>query len=318
MSSTIKYQIFLSSTYENLISERQHVIKAILDLNCIPAAMEFFPGSSLTISGLINNILAESDFVILLISDKYRLSDNNQNFSYTEIEYDIAVEKNIPVVCFLKKGVEENLIRNDDLSRFWKKIKKASTPIMKWDSGIDLENHIKTSISHMKEISKSNGWVRGNNNHIDLIEELGESQKHILSLINEVARKKGEISVLKLETNELEKLSIQQDLIYEKLVNKNRKPKNKINALLRTVSKKLLLIDDKINEIDELEVNYQKLLRTMTVEEKKLEICNEISKNCFISLEECTDTLREYKKELFLITREFKPQNRKTGLQSRE
>ena len=42
----VKYQVFVSSTYEDLIDERKEVTQAILEANCIPAGMELFPASN--------------------------------------------------------------------------------------------------------------------------------------------------------------------------------------------------------------------------------------------------------------------------------
>jgi hypothetical protein len=38
-----KYQIFISSTFTDLVEERQLALKAILDLGHIPSGMEAFP-----------------------------------------------------------------------------------------------------------------------------------------------------------------------------------------------------------------------------------------------------------------------------------
>ena len=43
-----KYQVFVSSTYEDLKTERQAAISCLLDMNCIPVGMEQFPASSLS------------------------------------------------------------------------------------------------------------------------------------------------------------------------------------------------------------------------------------------------------------------------------
>ncbi len=40
-----RYQVFVSSTYEDLREERAAVIAALLQLDCIPAGMEHFPAS---------------------------------------------------------------------------------------------------------------------------------------------------------------------------------------------------------------------------------------------------------------------------------
>jgi len=38
-----RYQVFISSTFEDLQEERQEVMRALLELDCIPAGMELFP-----------------------------------------------------------------------------------------------------------------------------------------------------------------------------------------------------------------------------------------------------------------------------------
>lgn len=41
-----KYQVFVSSTYEDLQIERQEVMHALLELDCIPSGMELFPAAN--------------------------------------------------------------------------------------------------------------------------------------------------------------------------------------------------------------------------------------------------------------------------------
>ena len=41
-----RYQVFVSSTYSDLVDERKHVIQALLETKCIPAGMELFPAAS--------------------------------------------------------------------------------------------------------------------------------------------------------------------------------------------------------------------------------------------------------------------------------
>lgn len=40
-----KYQVFVSSTYEDLQEERKAVIEALLQMNCFPVGMEYFNAS---------------------------------------------------------------------------------------------------------------------------------------------------------------------------------------------------------------------------------------------------------------------------------
>ena len=41
----VKHQVFVSSTYKDLLDERQEVMQALLELFCIPVGMELFPAA---------------------------------------------------------------------------------------------------------------------------------------------------------------------------------------------------------------------------------------------------------------------------------
>ena len=40
-----RYQVFVVSTYSDLVEERQRVIQTLLEADCIPAGMELFPAT---------------------------------------------------------------------------------------------------------------------------------------------------------------------------------------------------------------------------------------------------------------------------------
>ena len=40
-----RYQIFVSSTYADLMEEQQRVMQALMEMDCIPAGMELFPAA---------------------------------------------------------------------------------------------------------------------------------------------------------------------------------------------------------------------------------------------------------------------------------
>ena len=40
-----RYQVFVSSTFEDLQEERREVMQALLSLDCIPTGMELFPAA---------------------------------------------------------------------------------------------------------------------------------------------------------------------------------------------------------------------------------------------------------------------------------
>lgn len=53
-----KLQIFISSTFEDMIEERQATVMAILDAGHIPAGMEVFKGSNTVKKTFLNGLMS--------------------------------------------------------------------------------------------------------------------------------------------------------------------------------------------------------------------------------------------------------------------
>lgn len=66
-----KYQVFVSSTYEDLREERQEVMHALLELDCIPSGMELFPAADEAQWSLIKGVIDECDYYILILGGRY-------------------------------------------------------------------------------------------------------------------------------------------------------------------------------------------------------------------------------------------------------
>jgi hypothetical protein len=81
-----KYQIFVSSTYTDLIDERQETLKSILDLGHIPSGMEGFHAADEKQLSYIKKIIAECDYYVLILAGRYGSVDET-GISYTEREY---------------------------------------------------------------------------------------------------------------------------------------------------------------------------------------------------------------------------------------
>ena len=66
-----RYQVFISSTFRDLVEERQSVLKAVLELNHMPAGMELFPAGDDTAWKLIMDVIDASDYYVLIIGGRY-------------------------------------------------------------------------------------------------------------------------------------------------------------------------------------------------------------------------------------------------------
>ena len=97
-----KYQVFVSSTYEDLRQERQEVIHALLELDCIPSGMELFPAADEDQWSLITGVIDECDYYILILGGRYG-STGGDGAGYTEMEYQYALKTGKPIIAFLHK-----------------------------------------------------------------------------------------------------------------------------------------------------------------------------------------------------------------------
>ncbi|TNT40442.1 DUF4062 domain-containing protein, partial [Escherichia coli] len=88
-----KLQVFVSSTFTDLIEERQAAVSAILKAGHIPAGMELFTAADRSQMDIIKNWIDESDVYMLILGGRYGSIEPTTGKSYTELEYDYAVEQ---------------------------------------------------------------------------------------------------------------------------------------------------------------------------------------------------------------------------------
>src|SRR5689334_7610079 len=96
-----RYQVFVSSTYEDLREERQEVIQALLELDCIPTGMELFPATDEDSWTLIKEFIRQCDYYVVIVAGRYGSINRATGKSYTQMEYEFAVEVGIPALAFL-------------------------------------------------------------------------------------------------------------------------------------------------------------------------------------------------------------------------
>ncbi|MDR0913011.1 MAG: DUF4062 domain-containing protein [Methanobrevibacter sp.] len=161
-----KYQVFISSTFKDLQDERQEVIQAILELDCIPSGMELFPAANETQWEIIKEVIRDCDYYILILAGRYgSLSDDG--ISYTEKEYDFAVEIGKPIIAFTHKDIgkiiSEKTEDTDEGKEKLNKFKeKVETQLCKhWDTAEGLGSAVSRSMIQLIKKEPGIGWVRG-------------------------------------------------------------------------------------------------------------------------------------------------------------
>lgn len=166
MLADVRYQIFISSTYEDLRVERQQATQAILEMNHMPAGMELFPASDLSQWELIKAVIKESDYYIVIVGGRYGSVSAETGLSFTEMEYDYAVSENIPVLGFVRKDVnlipvknfENDVAKRQKLEEFRKKV--LSRICRQYEEPADLGMLVMKSLMNETRTNPKIGWVR--------------------------------------------------------------------------------------------------------------------------------------------------------------
>lgn len=198
-----KYQIFISSTYEDLKVERQKVQDAILSMYHFPIGMEMFSAGDEEQWQTIQETIDSSDYYILLIGHRYGTTIEEGEYaglSYTQKEYRYAVSKNIPVIAFFIDDkvpvtldkTEQNASKKKKLEAFKKEVKDKRM-VEWWSNPDDLAAKVMNALN--KQINKDlknrehgrMGWIRGSAN--DFLYSLDKNSEQDLSKIIVNAKK---------------------------------------------------------------------------------------------------------------------------------
>lgn len=168
-----KLQIFISSTYKDLQDERQAAVEAILGSNNIPAGMELFKAGNNSQWETIKKWINDSDIYMLILGGRYGSIEPTSKKSYTQLEYEYAISKDIPVFAtvlsdsFIKRK-ESSSSNPDDISEhsnkyLYDEFKKLvmSKMVKIVDDCKDIKLAIHESLSELKEDYDFEGWARG-------------------------------------------------------------------------------------------------------------------------------------------------------------
>lgn len=160
-----RYQVFVSSTYEDLRDERQEVMQALLELDCIPCGMELFPAASEDQWSLIKRVIDECDYYIIICAGRYG-SLGPSGVSYTEMEYRYALQVGKPTLAFLHKSPQSLSVgkseQTDDgrakLQAFRSSLGQKLCKY--WEGPSELGSVVSRSLVRQIKQTPGIGWVR--------------------------------------------------------------------------------------------------------------------------------------------------------------
>ena len=192
-----RYQIFISSTFVDLQDERQAVLRAILELDHMPAGMELFPATDDTAWQLIRDVIDASDYYVLIVGGRYGSLDET-GISYTEKEYDYALTTKKPVIPLLHEN-PDNLSRakTETDSAAWERLKKFRTKVEHKHTCVycrnadDLKAKVIVGLTTAVKRHPTIGWVRADKVPTDA------TLAEVLTLKNRVAELEQEAASLR-------------------------------------------------------------------------------------------------------------------------
>ena len=171
-----KLQVFVSSTYTDLIEERQAAVQAILDAGHIPAGMELFKAGKSQME-TIHRWIDDSDVYLLILGGRYGSIETDSGLSYTELEYRYALSKNMPVFAvvlsesFLTNKINTPNLRLSNVMEQivpdkYKSFKSLvmSKIIREVDDCKDIKIAIHSTLHEFLTEYNLSGWIRNNAN----------------------------------------------------------------------------------------------------------------------------------------------------------
>ncbi|MDT4825416.1 hypothetical protein FQZ97_587000 [compost metagenome] len=184
-----RYQVFVSSTYADLKEERQNVLQALMEMDCIPAGMELFPAADEEQWEFIKRVIDDCDYYLLIIGGRYG-STTADGISYTEKEFDYAVEKGLKVVALVHGDPdnipfgksEQNQALREKLINFKNKVMDGRL-IKFWQAAGELPGLVALSLTKTIKTYPAVGWVRASY----------VASENILAEINELRKKNSEL-----------------------------------------------------------------------------------------------------------------------------
>ena len=159
-----KYQIFISSTYKDLVDYRHLISDEIAFRGHIPAGMEDFTACGEDLETYIKHVIDESDYYVLIIGQRFGSSiPTDENISYTMMEYEYAKSQNMRIIPFIYNGAQtldgnDLDVNKDKFDRFVSQISKSVPQYFKNEN--ELARKLTKALDNEIKNHPQKGWIR--------------------------------------------------------------------------------------------------------------------------------------------------------------
>jgi acylphosphatase len=167
-----RLQVFVSSTFTDLIQERQAAVEAILSAGHIPAGMELFAAGDESQMEVIRQWIDESDVYLLILGGRYGSVEPKTGKSYTQLEYEYALSRPKPLfACVITDTALEDRTKLNGRSVLElenpQKLKEFRSEVLTrmvkfWSDHKDIKIAVGETLSYFARRDELVGWVRAN------------------------------------------------------------------------------------------------------------------------------------------------------------
>lgn len=142
--------------------------QALLRSDCFPAQMENWPAMDAEQMEAIKQIIDASDYFVVISAGKYGSVNPETGLSYTEMEYDYAMEIGKPIIRLLHRDpfgalrgdqIESDSGAREKLEAFQAKMKAGSVCSF-WENADQLEKETVFALVDLKKRKPTLGWVK--------------------------------------------------------------------------------------------------------------------------------------------------------------
>lgn len=191
-----RYQVFVSSTFEDLKEERRQVNQALLELECLPAAMEMFVATDDDQWTLIQEVIELSDYYVVIVGGRYG-SITEEGISYTEKEFDYALSLEKPILAFVHRHPEKipqgqtdaTAAAKKKLDAFRRKVTTGRT-VGFFETPHELGSEVSRAVARVTKRKPGVGWVRGDK------AMTVDQEREMLALREQISALRNQVSVL--------------------------------------------------------------------------------------------------------------------------
>jgi len=167
-----RYEIFVSSTFEDLKEERRQIQEYIISQGHLPVGMELFNAGNEDQWHIIQRVIDQCDYYVLIIGGRYGSTKNGVSFTQREYRYAKKLKK--PVIAFVLSARGEQKLTLEKLDRDPEKQKLLSAfkqevesrYVHHWDDSLTLMDKVKDQLLRWMESRPQAGWIRASDDHI--------------------------------------------------------------------------------------------------------------------------------------------------------